>query len=74
MYVVNVLYPPIRTPFFDAVQTWHELYVERQQNAHIAQLHRNRNELNEKALVNSMFLFPEVRLIEYDCGIFKLIN
>lgn len=73
MYVVNALYPPIHAPFFDSIQSWHEIFKERQQNAHIAYLHRSRNELHEKSLVNSMLLFPEVRLIEYDCGKLQML-
>jgi SNF2 family DNA or RNA helicase len=68
MYVVNVLYPPMKSPFFDAIQTWHDLYARKCQYEHFSHVHRNRNNEAETAIINSMMSFPEVRLIEYDCG------
>lgn len=63
----------MRAPFFDAIQSWNDIFVEKQQEAHISHLHRNRNEFNEKALTNSMLQFPEIRLIEYDCGKLQML-
>ncbi|KAI6236659.1 hypothetical protein M3Y95_00181100 [Aphelenchoides besseyi] len=68
LYVPNALYPPIRSPFIDSLKSWWQLYDERRQQAHIKELHRRRNLTAERALTNGMLQFPEVRLIEYDCG------
>ncbi|KAI6189549.1 hypothetical protein M3Y97_00020500 [Aphelenchoides bicaudatus] len=73
LYVVNVLYPKMQSPFYDALETWHDGFVERKNEAHVCQLHQQRSSLEEKALTNSMQLFPEIRLIEYDCGKLKTL-
>jgi SNF2 family DNA or RNA helicase len=67
------LCPPTRSPFCDQLESWHTSFVERQNDAHVAKLHQQRSVTEEKALANTMQLFPEVRLIEYDCGKLQML-
>ncbi|KAI6233629.1 hypothetical protein M3Y99_00899400 [Aphelenchoides fujianensis] len=68
LYVPAVVYERNASPFVGHLRSWWDGYADAQEAARIAHVHAERSAVDERALTAGMLQFPEVRLIEYDCG------
>lgn len=70
LYVKEVVTEsPTATKLFNGQpNSWHIKHKQDELTGFVDEVHQRRSSMEDQALVNSVMLFPEVRLIEYDCG------